>query len=117
MKTTCKRMLSMLLVLMLVLSLIPSVSAATDEEAASSASDQTADDALGATQEDALEENPIQVMAADDYAVMAAASTSSGILLFDYADMWNPDAEAQETYAVLVSANDAMETSLSVDEQ
>ena len=39
------------------------------------------------------------------------------LLLFDYADMWNPDAEAQETYAVLVSANDAMEISLSVDEQ
>lgn len=95
MKTTCKRMLSMLLVLMLVLSLIPSVSAATDEEAGStaesSASDQaaSADDALGTSQEDALEEPPIQVMAADDYAVMAAASTSSGILLFDYADNGN----------------------------
>ena len=79
MKTTCKRMLSMLLVLILVLSLIPSVSAATDEEAAStaesSASDQAVDDDLGTKQEDALEENPIQVMAADDYAVMAAAST------------------------------------------
>ena len=43
--------------------------------------------------------------------------SGESLLLFDYADMWNPDAEAQETYAVLVSANDAMEISLSVDEQ
>ena len=43
--------------------------------------------------------------------------SGEALLLFDYADMWNPDAEAQETYAVLVSANDAMEISISVDEQ
>ena len=43
--------------------------------------------------------------------------SGESLLLFDYADMWNPDAEAQETYAVLVSANDAMEISISVDEQ
>ena len=43
--------------------------------------------------------------------------SGEALLLFDYADMWNPDAEAQETYAVLVSANDAMEISMTVDEQ
>ena len=43
--------------------------------------------------------------------------SGDALLLFDYADMWNPDAEARETYALLVSANDDLEISMSVDEQ
>lgn len=39
------------------------------------------------------------------------------VLMFDYSDMWNPDAEAAETYAVVVTANEDMEISLSIDEQ
>lgn len=38
------------------------------------------------------------------------------VLLFNYSDLWNPGAAAQETYAVVVTANEDMEISISVEE-
>lgn len=38
------------------------------------------------------------------------------VLLFNYSNLWSPDAAAQETYAVVVTANDEMEISISVED-
>ena len=96
MKTICTRVLSILLVFVLMLSMIPTISAATEdstEPSSAAADDQTtAIDSSPPEPEDEAQEaaaNSLQVMAASDYAVMAAASTSTGILLFDYADNGN----------------------------
>lgn len=39
------------------------------------------------------------------------------VLLFNHSNLWDPSAAADETYAVVVSANENMEISLSVDER
>lgn len=39
------------------------------------------------------------------------------VLMFNYSNLWEPGAAAQETYAVIVTANDDMEISLSIDEE
>ena len=124
MKTICKRVLPILLVLVLVLGLIPSVSASTDDGTApvtapaaaeTSAADQTtpADTSPPETEEtepetipdEDAEEDSIQMMDAGDYAVMAAASTSSGILLFDFTDNGNYTTVLNSQLAVTYKPN------------
>lgn len=38
------------------------------------------------------------------------------VLMFNYSNLWEPTAAAQETYAVIVTANEDMEISISVEE-
>ena len=38
------------------------------------------------------------------------------VLLFNYSNLWEPGAAAEETYAVVVTANEDMEISISIEE-
>lgn len=41
----------------------------------------------------------------------------TALLMFNYSNLWEPDAAATETYTVIVTANEDMEISLTVDQQ
>lgn len=127
MKTICKRLLSVLLVLVLVFGLLPSAYAATDDgtepvtqptETQSTAATEAATEPTSVTEsqtepapstepppsdpesteapttevEETVEpestEDPA-VLSSNAYDIMTASSTSSGVLLFDYADNGN----------------------------
>lgn len=101
MKTPCQRLLSLLLVFVLVLSLIPSVYAAVNDETTSTepeATETTVSTESPTTtlpQSDSSEETGNSSAGAPDsqpdneYGIATTASTSAGILLFDYADHGN----------------------------
>jgi len=38
------------------------------------------------------------------------------VLMFNYSNLWEPGAAAQESYAVVVTANEEMEISISIAE-
>lgn len=101
MKTPCQRLLSLLLVFVLVLSLIPSVYAADNDESTPTepeATETTASTESPTTtppQSDPSEETEGSSAGAPDsqpdneYGIATTASTSAGVLLFDYADHGN----------------------------
>lgn len=41
----------------------------------------------------------------------------TALLMFNYSNLWEPDAAATETYTVIVTANEDMEISMTVDQQ
>lgn len=41
----------------------------------------------------------------------------TAVLMFNYSNLWEPDAAAEETYSVIVTANEEMEISMAVDQQ
>ena len=41
----------------------------------------------------------------------------TAVLMFNYSNLWDPDAAAEETYSVIVTANEEMEISMTVDQQ
>lgn len=41
----------------------------------------------------------------------------TAVLMFNYSNLWEPDAAAEETYSVIVTANEEMEISMTVDQQ
>ena len=41
----------------------------------------------------------------------------TAVLMFNYSNLWEPDAAAVETYSVIVNANEEMEISMTVDQQ
>lgn len=41
----------------------------------------------------------------------------TAVLMFNYSNLWEPDAAAEETYSVIVTANEEMEITLAVDQQ
>ena len=101
MKTPCKRLLSLLLVFVLVLSLIPSVYAAANDETTSTEPEttettvSTESPTTALPQSDPSEEAGHSSAGApnfqsdNEYGIATTASTSAGILLFDYADHGN----------------------------
>lgn len=121
MKTICRRLVSLLLVFVLVLGLMPSVYAATDEGTApttettvtettaptetepedtslqeTTGPPETQGPTVPATEsgvEESISESDListpALMSDDPYGIMTAASTSSGIMLFDFADNGN----------------------------
>jgi len=41
----------------------------------------------------------------------------TAVLMFNYSNLWEPDAAAVETYSVIVTANEELEISMTVDQQ